>query len=120
MKPRYLFSLTLLVAFTFTACKEEVKKLEKQEAPQELAEAKMESVSLNISGMTCEIGCAKTIQSKLSKKEGVAAVKVIFSDSIATVEFDANKTSSEDLITFINGIAGGDLYTASEMKTADK
>jgi copper chaperone CopZ len=120
MKLRYLFTLALLVAFTFTACKEEMKKVEKQEAPQELAEAKMETVSLNISGMSCEIGCAKTIQSKLSKKDGVAEAKVIFADSIATVEFDANKTSSEDLITFINGIAGGDLYTASELASGEK
>ncbi len=75
----------------------------------------METVSLNISGMTCEIGCAKTIQSKLSKKEGVASAKVVFTDSIATINFDANKTSTEDLTAFINGIAGGDLYKASKI-----
>ena len=112
--------LALLTTFTFSSCKEEVKKVEKQEAPKEIAEAKLETVSLNISGMSCEICCAKTIQSKLSKKDGVAAAKVIFKDSVATVEFDANKTSSEDLITFINGIAGGDLYMASELEAADK
>ena len=67
--------------------------------------------------MTCEIGCAKTIQSKLSKKEGVASAKVIFTDSIATITFDANKTSTDDLTTFINGIAGGDLYKASKIAT---
>jgi len=117
---RQLFLLAVLAAFTFSSCKKEVKTVEKQEAPQELAEAKLETVSLNISGMSCEIGCAKTIQSKLSKKDGVAKAKVIFSDSIATVEFDANKTSSKDLITFINGIAGGDLYTASELEATDK
>ena len=77
----------------------------------------METVSLNISGMTCEIGCAKTIQSKLSKKEGVASAKVVFTDSIATINFDANKTSTEDLTAFINGIAGGDLYKASKIAT---
>lgn len=116
MKLRYLFIVLLLTAFTFSSCKQEAKKVEAQEAPVEIAEAKMETVSLNISGMTCEIGCAKTIQSKLSKKEGVAKAKVIFQDSIAKVQFDANKTSSEDLITFINGIAGGDLYSATEVK----
>ena len=75
-----------------------------------------ESVSIHISGMTCEIGCAKTIESKLSKKEGVASAKVVFTDSIAEVEFDRTKTSSEDLITLINGIAGGDSYVATEVK----
>ena len=75
-----------------------------------------ESVSIHISGMTCEIGCAKTIESKLSKKEGVASAKVVFTDSIAEVEFDRTKTSSVDLINFINGIAGGDSYVATEVK----
>ncbi|WP_240614789.1 hypothetical protein [Polaribacter filamentus] len=35
--------------------------------------------------MTSEIGCAKTIQSKLSKKEGVLGAKVIFTDSMQTL-----------------------------------
>ena len=78
--------------------------------------AKMETVSLAISGMTCEIGCAKTIQSKLSKKEGVADAIVVFTDSIATITFDSNKTSAENLSSFITGIAGGNLYTASEIR----
>mgnify|MGYP003788172639 FL=1 len=79
--------------------------------------AKTETISLAISGMTCEIGCAKTIQSKLSKKEGVSDAEVVFTDSIATITFDSNKTSTEDLSSFINGIAGGNLYTASEIKS---
>ena len=78
--------------------------------------AKMETVSLAISGMTCQIGCAKTIQSKLSKKEGVADAVVVFTDSIATITFNSNKTSTEDLSSFITGIAGGNLYTASEIR----
>ena len=78
--------------------------------------AKMETVSLAISGMTCQIGCAKAIQSKLSKKEGVADVIVVFTDSIASITFDSNKTSTEDLSSFITGIAGGNLYTASEIR----
>jgi len=79
--------------------------------------AKTKTISLAISGMTCEIGCAKTIQSKLSKKEGVSDAEVVFTDSIATITFDSNKTSTEDLSSFINGIAGGNLYTASEIKS---
>jgi len=77
-------------------------------------EVQKENVSLAISGMTCEIGCAKTIQSKLSKKEGVLNAKVVFKDSIANIEFDANTTSKDELIAFVDGIAGGELYKASE------
>ncbi len=99
-------NLTLILAFiglVFTSCKEAAPQIEKRE-----------NVSLAISGMTCEIGCAKTIESKLSKKEGVFKAKVAFKDSLATIEYDANKTSKEDLIAFVDGIAGGDLYKASE------
>jgi copper chaperone CopZ len=115
MNTRYILTLVVAFALSFSACKEASKKADVKEVQTE-AIAQMETVSLNISGMTCEIGCAKTIQSKLSKKEGVASAKVIFQDSLATVQFDANKTSSDELITFINGIAGGDMYSATKVE----
>ncbi|MDC1261087.1 cation transporter [Polaribacter sp.] len=96
---KFIFAF-VIACFTLISCQKEIKK---------------ENVSLAISGMTCEIGCAKTIQSKLTKKEGVLAAKVVFSDSIATIEFDTNTLSKKDLIAFVDGIAGGDLYTASEI-----
>ncbi len=102
MKVQKIIFAIAISCFVLTGCKKEIK------------EVKNENVSLAISGMTCEIGCAKTIQSKLSKKEGVLDAKVIFTDSIANIEFDANKTSKKDLIAFVGGIAGGDLYKASE------
>ena len=103
MKVQKIIFSIVIACFILTGCNNEVPK-----------EVKKENVSLAISGMTCEIGCAKTIQSKLSKKEGVLGAKVIFIDSIANIEFDANKTSKEDLIAFVSGIAGGELYKASE------
>lgn len=108
---RILF-LTICMSVLFTSCEKKTEKVDKQE--QVLA-AKMERISLHVSGMTCEIGCAKTIQSKLSKKEGISSAKVIFTDSIASIDFDANKISKDEIITFIDGIAGGDLYKASEI-----
>ena len=102
MKFQKIIYSIAIACFVLTGCKEEVK------------EVKKENVSLAISGMTCEIGCAKTIQSKLSKKEGVLDAKVVFTDSIANIEFDANKTSKKELMAFITGIAGGELYKASE------
>ena len=101
---KIIFSIAVACLF-MVSCKKEAAKVE---LPVEKAQ-----VSLAISGMTCEIGCAKTIQSKLSKKEGVLDAKVVFTDSIATIEFDSNKTSEKDLIALVDGIAGGDLYKAS-------
>lgn len=103
MKLKNIIYSVAIACFVLVGCKSEAKK-----------EVVKENVALAISGMTCEIGCAKTIQSKLLKKEGVLQVKVIFNDSIANIEFDANTTSKKDLIAFVDGIAGGDLYKASE------
>lgn len=75
---------------------------------------------LHISGMTCEIGCARTIQSKLSKKAGILSAKVVFADSIATISYDANTLSPQKIITFVNGIAGGSMYTASTISTSEE
>ncbi len=108
MKTKQIFTAIAIACFIHTGCKTEQK------------EVKTENVSLAISGMTCEIGCAKTIQSKLSKKEGVLDAKVIFTDSIANIQFDANKTSKKDLIAFVDGIAGGEMYSASESSTTNK
>ena len=104
-------SATLIISCSINDEKGKTKDL-KSDVPRM---AKMETVSLAISGMTCEISCAKTIQSKLSKKEGVADAVVVFTDSIATITFNNNKTSTEDLSSFINGIAGGELYKASKI-----
>jgi periplasmic mercuric ion binding protein len=101
---KIVFSIAI-ACLLLIGCKNEIKK--------ETLLANSKNVTLSISGMTCEIGCAKTIQSKLSKKEGVLDANVIFKDSIATIAFDANKTSQKELISFVEGIAGGDFYKAS-------
>ena len=109
----YIFTITCLSLFS---CKNDGKaKADSTETQKEAIAVNTQTVSLNISGMTCEIGCAKTIQSKLAKKEGVSSAKVVYADNMATIEFDANKTSTKDLIAFVDGIAGGDLYKASEI-----
>lgn len=105
---KLLFSI-VVACFVLTSCKNDVKKTD-------VLAANSQKVSLHISGMACEMNCAKTIQSKLAKKEGVLGAKVVFKDSIATINFDANKTSKAELIAFVDGIAGGELYKASESK----
>lgn len=114
MKFQKIIVVVFLAIFSITGCKTDVKK-----AP----EAKIETtpnpqkIAFNISGMTCEIGCARIIQSKLSKKVGITSAKVIFKDSIGMVEFDANTISKEDITSFVNGIAGGDLYKVNNAKS---
>jgi len=113
MKIQRIIVAVLFAVFTLSACNTETKTI------PEITFAKtpkMQKVAIDISGMTCEIGCAKTIQSKLSKKAGIISAKVIFKDSLGLVEFDANTISAEDINTFINGIAGGGLYSVKSSK----
>ncbi len=102
MKAQKIISTLFLVLFSFLSCKTETKVV------------KSETVSLNVSGMHCEMSCAMMIQSKLAKKKGVMDAKVIFNDSIATIQYDANKINKKQLIAVVEGI-GDDLYQASEV-----
>lgn len=117
MNTKSIFLSLILSTLLIWSCSNEPKKLKIKDIKSGVLQmAEIQTVSFAVSGMTCEIGCAKTIQSKLSKKEGVTDVRVVFSDSIATVSFDSSKTSTTDISSFIGGIAGGDAYTASELK----
>ena len=118
MNKKAIFLLLAISATLIISCSIKSEKLDPKDLKNDVPRmAKTETISLAISGMTCEIGCAKAIQSKLSKKEGVTAAEVVFTDSIATITFNSNKTSAEDLSSFITGIAGGNLYTASEIRS---
>ena len=76
----------------------------------------LEKVAINIEGMTCEIGCAKTIESKLSKTEGINIVSISFDDKNGIIEYDANKTDKDKIVAVVEEIAGGDLYKVTGTK----
>jgi Cu+-exporting ATPase len=82
----------------------------KKELPKDLTNLEVE-----ITGMTCEIGCAKLIQSKLYKTEGVSFAEVSFEKGKGKITYDANKVSDEELKNIIENIAGGDLYRVGKM-----
>ena len=108
-----------LMGIVLISCKESNKTQYKTDTenvnPDELA-VNLKKVSLDIEGMTCEIGCARTIQSKLSKVEGVKIANVNFDEKKGYVEFDANKISERKIISIVQGIAGGDLYKVTDTK----
>ncbi len=66
--------------------------------------------------MTCEIGCAKLIQSKLYKTDGVSFAEVHFADSLGVVSYDANRLSEKELVQVVENAGGGDLYTVSSIE----
>ncbi len=79
-------------------------------------DAKLETASLTIEGMTCEIGCAKAIESKLSSTTGVKEAKVDFEGKVAVVTFDSNQQDLTSLTTTIEAVAGGDSYKVTDSK----
>ena len=114
MKIQKIIFAFAIATLAFAGCKPEEKKEIPTEVKEIVKAEDTKKVAINISGMTCEIGCAKTIESKLSKHEGVLNAKVVFNDSIATVKYDASKTNKASLIAFVGGIAGG-MYNATEV-----
>lgn len=79
--------------------------------------AKPETTSFQIDGMTCAIGCAKTIETKLSKMDGVQKASVDFDKKQATVEFDAAVLTPEKLVQAVETTGDGETYKVSNIKT---
>ena len=121
------FKLTLLIVLIFVAvwsCKNQTEpQLKTVEKSESLANTQMDSdkvlakAEFNIEGMTCAIGCAKTIEKKLAKMDGVKSAKVDFEKKLAQVEYDesiVNTSSLENTVTKVS-----DSYSVNDMKTVD-
>jgi copper chaperone CopZ len=81
---------------------------------------KPETASFKIDGMTCAMGCAKSIESKLSKMNGVQKATVDFDKKQATVEFDAAIITTEKLTKTVESTGDGETYKVSGMQTKGK
>lgn len=115
--------LTLAVSLITFNCKNETKPQVKTvevetEAVKDLDPyATYAKAEFNIEGMTCAIGCAATIQKKISKMDGVKSASVDFDRKLAMVEYDeaiVTPTSLEETVTNV-----ADIYKVNNMKTVD-
>lgn len=79
--------------------------------------ANLEKTSFKIDGMTCAVGCAATIESKLAGLEGVQEAKVDFEKKEATISFDPAKQTPEKLVQTVEKIADG-AYKVSDVKSS--
>jgi mercuric ion binding protein len=109
----------------FASCKDnknEVKSSTSTEvaAPKikkEIAAANLQTANFTIEGMTCAIGCAKTIQEELTELDGVQEAKVDFDKKIATVTFDKTVQTPESLTKVVQATGDGKTYKVSNMKS---
>jgi len=120
--------LTLAFAsILFVGCKEKSNDLNLKEtaettevaAPKskkKIAAANLQTASFKVEGMTCAIGCAKTIQEDLTGLDGVQEAKVDFDTKLATVTFDKTVQNPEKLTKIVEAAADGKTYSVKDMK----
>lgn len=120
-----LFSL-VVVMLLIVACKNEtepeVKTVEvnvtsKSVSPTIDENATFAKVEFGVEGMTCAMGCAKTIEKKIAKMDGVKSAKVDFEKRLAMVEYDEAKVSPESLEETVVSVAK--VYKVKDMKKVE-
>lgn len=119
-----IFSIVLLTVFFISCESRKETKQEGKEAPEtNIVAQDLKQVKVAIKGMTCEIGCARLIQSKLYKADGVTYAKISFEDSSGIVKFDQNRINEEGIKQIIEKTAGGDIYSVAavhELEVVDQ
>lgn len=107
-----LFVLPLLLA----SCKKEIEtKVIKTDKTTVVTKANTR-LTFAINGMTCAMGCAATIQEKLSKTAGVAAAEVNFDKKIASVAFDNTIVKKDALLQLVTETGDGTTYRVAQVK----
>ena len=117
------FLALALAGFVFTSCKQTAAEPTTEATPATenkttAAIGKIETASFTIEGMSCAVMCASKIEKELSNAEGVQKAKVDFEKKMATVEFDAGKTTPEKLVETVEAVNGGDSYRVSNVKSS--
>lgn len=117
------FILLIISVLSIISCKNQESKETHTATEKTVAKApakKPETVTFTIDGMTCAVGCAKTIEKKLNALDGVQEAKVDFDKKQAVVHFDLDKLSTDDLKKTVEAVADGKTYKVSNLVTAGK
>lgn len=114
------FVSAAFAAVMLTSCKETAAEPKADVAATESAapSGEMQTASFKIDGMTCSMGCAKTIEKKLAALDGVRQAKVDFENKTATVEYDAALQTPEKLVETVEAVADGKTYKVSDVKNS--
>ena len=116
--------LTLIILFTISACKQPQPKVitvatenttNDKNIENKNTNASYTKSEFNIEGMTCAMGCAKTIENKLANTNGVKAVTVDFEKTLATIEFDPTLINEALISETVSKV--GAVYTVKNFKT---
>lgn len=126
MKTFKIFVLLSALALFSVSCKDkaqpEIKTVE-MEKPEMASKLRLDpnatyaKAEFGIEGMTCVMGCAKTIEKKIAKMEGVKSATVDFDRRLAMVEYDNAKVTPDALEEAVVSVS--DTYSVNSMKTVD-
>lgn len=123
MKILKSIAMVTLAAVLFVNCKKNTEESEKiipqnqTEAPklkQDIAPENLQAATFKIEGMTCAVGCAKTIQEELSDSDGVQSAEVDFDKKLATVTFDKTVQNQSSLTQIVQATGNGTTYKVSD------
>lgn len=125
MKISKILVVAAIAGLVFVGCKkEEDKSLQvvntEKSAPKEhkaIAAENLQTASFTIDGMTCAVGCAKTIEEELANLEGVDKATVDFDKKTATVTFDKTIQNPESLTKVVQETGDGKTYKTSNVKS---
>lgn len=112
------FVANLLLVFVLFSCSNTKTNEESANTDETVAVAKAEvtpnaTTTLDVEGMTCEMGCKAAIEKHLNKTEGVASCRVDFEKAIAVVDYDDTQISEDQIIAEIGEVADH-AYTAKK------
>ena len=121
------FTTTVIIAsLLFVSCKNNTETTKsgmvtaETTAPKvkkEIAAANLQTASFKVEGMTCALGCAKTIQEELTTLDGVQKATVNFDKKLAIVTFDKTVQNPESLTKVVQATGDGRTYKVSNMKS---
>ena len=115
----------VLILLSIVACKSdkepEIKIIETTPAINTNTTKKLDpnatyaKAEFGIEGMTCAMGCAKTIEKKIAKMDGVKTAKVDFEKELAMVEYDEAMVTPKTLEEAV--AKAGSTYKVKDMHT---
>jgi len=113
----YFLTLTVVLLSFFSACNNPSENNEEETITSEksvIDASKVLAVDYKIDGMTCKMGCAKTIEKTVAGLNGVVLSTVDFDAEKGHFEFDASIISEKEIIIAIESVA--DQYKVEEWK----
>lgn len=112
----------MVILIMLSSCKNDKKaeiktiNLSSEKISQKLdPDAVYSKAEFNIKGMTCEMGCAKTIEKKLTKMDGMKSAVVDFKNELASVEYDVAKLNTLSITKAVNQVS--DVYSVENIQT---